>query len=38
MGDVVLGYPRPGLQPKEAGRGKDYRYRQASRAPAAQEE
>lgn len=38
MGDVVRGYPRPGLDAGEAGRGKDYRYRHATRAPAAQGE
>lgn len=38
MGDVVLGYPRPGLDAGEAGRGEDCRYRHATRAPAAQGE
>ncbi|CAB1456201.1 unnamed protein product [Pleuronectes platessa] len=32
MGDVVLGYPRPGLHGREAGRGEDCRYRHATRA------
>ncbi|KAK5864605.1 hypothetical protein PBY51_015835 [Eleginops maclovinus] len=34
MGDVVLGYPRPGLDAGEAGRGEDCRYRHAMRASA----
>lgn len=38
MGDVVLGYPRPGLNAGEAGSGEDCRYRRATRAPAAQGE
>lgn len=38
MGDVVHGYPRPGLDAGEAGRGEDCRYRHATRAPAAQGE
>lgn len=38
MGDVVLGYPRPGSDAGEPGRGADCRYRHATRAPAAQGE
>lgn len=38
MGDVVLGYPRPGSDAGEPGRGTDCRYRHATRAPAAQGE
>lgn len=38
MGYVVLSYPRPGLDAGEPGRGKDYRYRHATRPPAAQGE
>lgn len=36
LGDVVLGYPRPGSHAGEPGRSTDCRYRHATRAPAAQ--
>lgn len=38
MGDVVLGYPRPGSIAGEPGRSMDSRYRHATRAAAAQGE
>lgn len=38
LGDVVLGYPRPGSDAGEPGRGADCSSRHATRAPAAQGE
>lgn len=38
MGDVVLGYPRPGSDAGASGRGTDCRYQHATRAPVAQGE